>query len=38
MCNYEFASIAQCWDQSRAVIKAETALVAVKADSKVSPE
>lgn len=37
MCNYEFASIAQPWEQSRAVIKAETALVAVKTDSKVSP-
>lgn len=37
MCNYVFASIAQHWGQSRAVIKAGTALVAVKADSKVSP-
>lgn len=37
MCNYEFASVAQCWEQSRAVINAETALVAVKVDSKVSP-
>lgn len=37
MCNYEFASIAQPWEQSRAVIKAEIAFVAVKTDSKVSP-
>lgn len=37
MCNYEFASIAQCWEQSRAVIKAGTALVVKTKDSKVSP-
>lgn len=35
--NYEFASIAQCWEQSRAVKKAGAAVVAVKANSKVSP-
>lgn len=36
MCNYVFAGIAQHWEQNRAVIKAGTALVAVKANSNIS--